>query len=129
MTKMTNKNKSLKTKYGIYLFFLIPLVCYLGYGTYNNIRLKKYGKCTNAVVDYRVRGFRNVSTYYYFFVDEKKYTGESTAVEDTKYISKSHIKGEDVFVTGDTIVVIYLQTNPTINGSNSSVGKDCNCGE
>ena len=30
---MTNKNKSLKTKYGIYLFFLIPLVCYLGYGT------------------------------------------------------------------------------------------------
>jgi hypothetical protein len=110
-------NKKYKSGCFVYLILIVLLLLYLGYGTLQNIILENRGIYTSGIVYNRIEGFRNISTHYSFVVNGQKYFGKSTKSEDVKYLTKTWIKGENVFVIGDTIDIMYDRTNPANNKS------------
>jgi hypothetical protein len=101
----------------VYLILIVLLLLYLGYGTLRNIILENRGIYTSGIVYNRIEEFRNISTHYSFVVNGQKYFGKSTKPEDVKYLTKTWIKGENVFIIGDTIDIVYDKTNPANNKS------------
>jgi len=138
--KMKKKNKrknNPKTKTSIFviigrvlilLFFLFFLYDSFRQ-TYINYTLKQNGECVKAIVYDREKGRfsgRNgvVSTRYRFTYENKSYKGYSTS--DTKYLNnKSWFY--DNFVIGDTIIVVFMKSNPQLNRSNRLIKKKCDC--
>jgi len=116
------------SKWWILIIILGWFLYVSGKQTYINYKLKIYGKCTNAVVYSRnkVGGKGIVDTKYSFEWKSRNYKGSSTS--DDKYRETDNFfLTEDDLVTGDTITIVFLESNPEINRSNSIVEKDCDC--
>ncbi|GEM_PF-1779976 len=116
------------SKWWILIIILGWFLYVSGKQTYINYRLKKYGKCTKAVIYSRnnVGGKGTVDTKYSFEWKSRNYNGSSTS--DDKYReTENFFLTEDDLVTGDTIIIVFLESNPEINRSNSLVEKDCDC--
>ena len=99
-----------------------------GRQTVINYKLKNHGKCTKAIVYSRnkVGGKGTVDTKYSFEWKHINYKGSSTS--DDKYRETNNVfLTEDDLVTGDTIIIVFLESNPEINRSNSFVKKKCDC--
>ena len=129
---MMKKNNNTKSRSKLNLIgYLFPILLFLyvlwtgGYGTYINYNLKQNGICTNAIVYHRYWGHRNIKTQYRFIWNNQTYEGISSNNADVKYVHQSIIKEDYVFMTGDTIVVVFLESNPKINRSNAIVKKNC----
>jgi hypothetical protein len=125
--KYTIKNRKHKAGWIIPIVLLLYILGTGGYKTYQTYILKKDGICTNAIAYHRYWGYRTVNTQYRFAWDSKTYEGESTDHADVRYSYNSIFKEADMFAIGDTIVVVFLGSNPNINRSNSIVKKDCDC--
>ena len=111
--------------------WIIPIVLLLyvlvigGHKTYQRYILQKSGICVNAIVYHRYWGYRNIKTKYRFVWQNETFEGISTANADAKYVHKSTFREDYVFLTNDTIVVVFLESNPNINRSNAVVKKKC----
>jgi hypothetical protein len=112
--------------------FLVLLIFYVlyegGYETFINYNLKQKGICAKAVVynRYTFGGKGHVSTVYKFVWKNQQYTGKS--FNDAKYRQTNRwFKTSDDLVIGDTITVVFMESNPNINRSNSVIHKDCDC--
>lgn len=91
----------------ISIVLIIYLVVVGGTNTIENIRLKRSGLCTSAIV-YKQKhvGSKGViNTYYEFIVDDKHFQGFSTIDDDAKI--------------GDTLQIVFLKSNPKISRTNS----------
>jgi hypothetical protein len=55
------------------------------------------------------------------------YKGKSSDCKDEKYIENHIYSGNDIFVVGDTIDIVFDKLNPKFNKSNSEIKKDCDC--
>jgi len=112
-----------------FLFLFLGVLLFLdGKQTIINYKLKTYGKCTKAIVYSRkkVGGKGKVETSYSFEWNNVTHYGSSTS--DDKYReSENFFLKEDDLITGDTITVVFLESNPEINRSNSIVRKNCDC--
>ncbi len=78
-------------------------------------RLKDSGICTKAIVfDKRIPGVRGIiHTYYRFYANGEKYENYSD-VDDNAEV-------------GDSIIIVYLNSDPSDNRSNQFLEKDCSC--
>lgn len=134
--KNNNKNphKKVETNFLVKIGRLLLIVVFayvvydVGKGTYSGHLLKENGICTKAVVYKREKGNRgkgDVITKYKFVWNDITYQGIS--YYDSKTEGKTWFN--DKYVIGDTIIVVFLESNPNINKSNTSIGKDCDCGE
>jgi hypothetical protein len=133
---MKNKNKNkpqpsiLKrmSKWSLVLLVIGYILYEGGKQTYINYRLKHYGICTKAIVYSRnsVGGKGTVNTKYSFEWKNNKYIGSSTSDDKYKETDK-FFKTDNDLIIGDTIVVVFLESNPEINRSNSIVEKNCDC--
>ena len=98
-----------------------------GYEIYINHVLKKQGICTKAVAFKRRKtGSRYGSgnlTEYTFTWKGVIYYGKS--YNDTKSYGNSWFPPD--YVTGDTIIIVFLENDPDINRSNSLIKKNCGC--
>ncbi len=116
------------SKWWFLILFLGFILFFGGKQTIINYRLKNNGKCTKAIVYGRnkVGGKGTVETKYRFEWKNNSYNGLSTS--DDKYRETDNFfLTEDDLLIGDTIVVVFLESNPEINRSNSIVKKNCNC--
>lgn len=98
----------------IFAIAVIMYVLYVGGGkTIENYRLKSNGICIKAKVIYKnkVGGKGVIYTHYTFMVLNKNYEGYSS--------------DDDSALVGDSIMVVYLKSNPNINRSNSLLKIDC----
>jgi hypothetical protein len=121
-------SQSLFLKLTFIALIFITFVYVIGKQTYINYKLENYGICTKAKVVSRnsVGSKGTVSTKYSFIWKNQKYFGSSTS--DDKYQeSGNNFLTDDDLITGDTIIVVFLESNPEINRSNSIVEKDCDC--
>ena len=110
------------------ILFLGFILYFGGKQTIINYRLKNHGKCTKAIVYSRnkVGGKGTVDTKYSFEWKNTRYIGSSTS--DDKYRkTENFFLTEDDLVIGDTITVVFLESNPETNRSNSIVKKNCEC--
>lgn len=131
------KNKKIKTKPSVlqrlskwwFLFLFLGFVLFFGgKQTIINYKLKKHGKCSKAIVYSRnkVGGKGTVDTKYRFEWNNNTYIGSSTS--DDKYrVTDNFFLTEKDLVTGDTIIIVFQESNPEINRSNSIVEKNCDC--
>lgn len=106
--------------------FFVYIAYDIGKGTYSDYFLKKNGICAKAIVYNREKGNRgrgDVVTRYKFVWKDITYKGVSYF--DTKTEGKTWIN--DKYVIGDTITVVFLESNPSINKSNTVIEKDCDC--
>lgn len=132
--KMKNKIKT-KSKTSFFKrlskwWFAILVFGYVFYEggkqTYINYNLNKNGICTRAIVYSRnkVGGRGKIDTRYSFEWKNNKYSGSSNS--DDKYKeTDDFFKTDDDLIIGDTIIVVFLESNPEINRSNSIVEKNC----
>jgi hypothetical protein len=137
MKKSKNKNKPIKKEeisfskiiswlFMITVFFLCTYEVVRG--TRTNHLLRKNGICTKAVVYSRENGLRkngNTRSSYRFYWNDTEYYGYSTLSSDSRTEGKTWIN--DKYTVGDTIIVVFLESNPNINRSNTQVEKDCGC--
>lgn len=131
------KNKKIKPKPSIlqrlskwwFLILFLGFIFYFGgKQTIINYRLKNHGKCTKAIVYSRnsIGGKGTVDTKYSFVWENNTYKGSSTS--DDKYRdSENFFLTDDDLITGDSIMIVFLESNPEINKSNSIVKKNCDC--
>ena len=131
------KNKRIEPRPSIFRrlskwWFLIIFLGWFIYGsgkqTYINYRLKKFGKCTKAIVYSRNKiGSKGTVDSKYSF-EWKNYTHFGSSTSDDKYReTENFFLTEDDLITGDTIIIVFLESNPEINRSNSIVEKNCDC--
>jgi hypothetical protein len=116
------------SKWWFIILFLGFFFYQVGKQTYVNYKLKHYGMCTKARVYSRnkVGSKGTVDTKYSFEWKNNNYIGSSTS--DDKYRETDNFfLTEDDLVIGDTLVVVFLESNPDINRSNSIVEKKCDC--
>lgn len=106
-----NNKRSIKRELSFGGLITIILITYLifegGSKTIENIRLKRSGICTNAIV-YKQKHVGSkgvVNTYYEFIVDGKHFQGFSTIDDDAKI--------------GDTLQIVFLKSNPKISRTKS----------
>lgn len=95
-------------------------------GTYLIHSLRKNGICTEAIVYSRAMGNRTkggVITKYKFLWKGLEYKGISYS--DTKREGKTWFN--DKYIIGDTIIVVFFESDPNVNRSNRIVEKDCGC--
>lgn len=131
------KNKRIKPKpsilqrlsQGWLLILFLGFILFIGgKQTIINYKLKKHGKCTKAIVYSRnnVGGKGTVNTKYRFEWKNNTYYGSSTS--DDKYRETDNFfLTEDDLITGDTITIVFLESNPDLNRSNFIVEKNCDC--
>jgi hypothetical protein len=119
------KNKIFRTGWIVSILLAMYIIGTAGYKTYQNYILRENGICTSGVVYHRYWGYRNVKTQYRFMWKNKMYEGVSSSNADAKFLRTSNVKGEDLFLTSDTIAIVFLESNPNINGSNTVVKKGC----
>lgn len=132
--KISKKNKPKPTllqrlfKWWFLILFLGLVLYFGGKQTIINFRLKNHGKCAKAIVYSRnkIGGKGTVDTKYSFVWKNYTYNGSSTS--DDKYRdSEKFFLTENDLITGDTIMIVFLESNPEINRSNSIVKKNCDC--
>ena len=104
--------KKLNIKFWLIILFIVYIVYCSSMRTYENYRLKKEGICTNGII--YERGSRS-GYFYEFKVEQKYYRGSTTSASD---ISKE---------IGDSIIIIYLPSDPNIN--RSQIFLDMNCAQ
>lgn len=116
------------SKWWLVILFLGYFIYTIGEQSLINYKLNHYGKCTKAVVydRYFVGSKGTVRTKYKFKLNNNTYTGTSSSDDKFRQTDKFFVT-EDDLVTGDTIVVVYLESNPDINRSNYIVEKNCDC--
>lgn len=114
------------------LWILLPIlgvIAYLaGKQTLINYRLRKFGKCTKAYVYSRhhIGTKGKVETSYLFRWGNREYQGSSNF--DDKYrLHANRFKTDEDLITGDSICIVFLESNPELNKSNSFLEKDCAC--
>lgn len=97
---------------GLIIYFVINVSTI----TYYDLLLYNNGICTIAEI-YRNEGLRRsrVKGYYEFSVNGKWYKGYATSLSDEKLKNR---------ISYDTIIVMYLPTNPQINRSKNAVEND-----
>lgn len=95
------------------VIFVLFIVIVSGRKTIDNYRLKRNGVCSTAVVVSKKRvGSKGVIyTYYEYRVDGVKYEDYSSS--------------DDAVAVGDSIVIIYLESDPSISRSNSFLKIAC----
>lgn len=115
--KKNNLHKVAFSRITIGKAFLIILIFYViivgGRKTIENYQLRANGICAKAVIIYKKNvGSRGIiDTHYEFRVNGNIYQGFS-----------SH---DDSALTGDTIIVVYLKSDPSVNRSNTLLGIKC----
>lgn len=131
------KNKKIKPKPNILqrlskwwfsILFLGFVLFFGGKQTIINYRLKNHGKCTKAIVYSRnkIGGKGTVDSKYRFEWKNNTYYGSSTSDDKYRETDNFFLTEEDL-VIGDSIMVVFLESNPDINRSNSVVDKNCDC--
>lgn len=131
------KNKKIKPKPNILqrlsnwwfpILFLGFILFFGGKQTIINYKLRNHGKCTKAVVYSRnkIGGKGTVDTKYRFEWKNNTFYGSSTSDDKYRETDNFFLTEEDL-VIGDTIMVVFLESNPDINRSNSIVEKNCDC--
>ena len=131
------KNKKIKPKPNILqrlsnwwflILFLGFILFFGGKQTIINYKLKNHGKCTKAIVYSRnnVGGKGTVDTKYRFEWKNNTFYGSSTSDDKYRETDNFFLTEEDL-VIGDTIMVVFLESNPDLNRSNSIVEKNCDC--
>lgn len=131
------KNKKIKPKPNILqrlskwwfsILFLGFVLFFSGKQTIINYRLKNHGKCTKAIVYSRnkIGGKGTVDSKYRFEWKNNTYYGSSTSDDKYRETDNFFLTEEDL-VIGDSIMVVFLESNPDINRSNSVVDKNCDC--
>jgi hypothetical protein len=111
--------KSKITKRGKWIIYYLPFLgCFIYFATIRtieNYQLKKKGICTNAYVFSKknVGSKGDVSVKYHFKYNEEYYYGKSYH--------------DDYVKIGDYITVVFLESDPQINRSNSFLKIKCSC--
>ena len=98
--------------------FIILVLLFVYYGTkrtIENYQLKRDGKCTYAYIYSKKKEGRRglIACYYRFSHNGHIYT-----------LSSVHDDNSEV---GDSIQIVFLETNPKISRSNTFLEKDCVC--
>jgi hypothetical protein len=117
MMKKNNKRNRSSMRLSLGLIFAAIVTIYVlyvgGEKSIENYRLKSDGICAKAKVTYKnkVGGKGVIYTHYRFEVSNKSYEGYSS--------------DDDSALVGDSIMIVYLKSNPNVNRSNTLLQHPC----
>jgi hypothetical protein len=130
MEKSPNNPKYKKWIFRVWMIVLLLVVIWsVGRGTYIRNILENNGKCTKAVVYKRKKQIGSkghIITYYKFVWKDNTYYGRSPS--DTKYRQTDNFfHTSDDLITGDSIMIVFCETNPNINRSARAIKMEDEC--